>query len=43
MNAVVAVLLAVVLVVIGAGTAAAPGVSDDQRLANSEQQGWGAR
>lgn len=43
MSAAVVVLLAVVLVVIGAGTAGAPGLSGDQRLANSEQQGWAAR
>lgn len=38
-----ALLFAAVLVVIGAGTAAAPGLSTDQLVANSEQQGWGAR
>lgn len=38
----VAALIATVLLV-GAGTAAAPGLSEDQLLANSEAQGWGAR
>lgn len=43
MTATLLAALAAVLILAAAGSAHAPGLSADQRLANSEAQGWAGR